>query len=156
MNEPEIVFWSHYIDEKNTPLFAFGHGLSYGTTGLGWGDGSQNNDTLTLDATQANAQVQFVISAENISGMAHSETIQLYTHQRSAKQRVNLVAHALPLCMKARTRPASGGRNSRPRRISNTSRGSPATSRPNLVGGMSFCLRKISISRPMFTICSPF
>jgi hypothetical protein len=27
MNEPESVFWSHYIDEKNTPLYPFGHGL---------------------------------------------------------------------------------------------------------------------------------
>ncbi|MDO8317339.1 MAG: glycoside hydrolase family 3 C-terminal domain-containing protein, partial [Flavobacterium sp.] len=26
MNEPESVFWSHYIDEKNTPLYSFGHG----------------------------------------------------------------------------------------------------------------------------------
>ena len=77
-------YTSKYLDISNSPLFAFGHGLSYGTTGLGWGDGSQNNDTLTLDATQANAQVQFVISAENTGGMAHSETIQLYAHQRSA------------------------------------------------------------------------
>ena len=29
MNEPESVFWSHYIDEKNTPLYPFGYGLSY-------------------------------------------------------------------------------------------------------------------------------
>ncbi|WP_108803104.1 beta-glucosidase BglX [Aquimarina sp. Aq107] len=26
---PNIVFWSHYSDQKNTPLYAFGHGLSY-------------------------------------------------------------------------------------------------------------------------------
>jgi beta-glucosidase len=29
MNEPESVFWSHYTDQKNTPLFPFGFGLSY-------------------------------------------------------------------------------------------------------------------------------
>jgi beta-glucosidase len=23
------VFWSHYIDVKNTPLYPFGYGLSY-------------------------------------------------------------------------------------------------------------------------------
>ncbi|GAL81156.1 beta-glucosidase [Algibacter lectus] len=28
-NEPNSVFWSHYIDESSTPLYAFGHGLSY-------------------------------------------------------------------------------------------------------------------------------
>jgi beta-glucosidase len=29
MDKPESVFWSHYIDEKNTPVYPFGHGLSY-------------------------------------------------------------------------------------------------------------------------------
>ena len=29
MSEPESVFWSHYSDEKNTPLYPFGYGLSY-------------------------------------------------------------------------------------------------------------------------------
>mgnify|MGYP003635351874 CR=1 FL=1 len=28
---PNEVFWSHYIDESNTPLYPFGHGLSYTT-----------------------------------------------------------------------------------------------------------------------------
>jgi beta-glucosidase len=28
MNEPESVFWSHYIDVK-THLYPFGYGLSY-------------------------------------------------------------------------------------------------------------------------------
>lgn len=27
--EPGLVFWSHYGDESNDPLYAFGHGLSY-------------------------------------------------------------------------------------------------------------------------------
>lgn len=27
--EPNIVFWSHYNDIQNTPLYPFGHGLSY-------------------------------------------------------------------------------------------------------------------------------
>ena len=29
MNEPGSVFWSHYTDELNTPLYPFGYGLSY-------------------------------------------------------------------------------------------------------------------------------
>jgi beta-glucosidase len=28
-NREGNVFWSHYIDQKNTPLYPFGHGLSY-------------------------------------------------------------------------------------------------------------------------------
>nr|WP_143144297.1 beta-glucosidase BglX [Flaviramulus basaltis] len=28
-NEPNSVFWSHYTDESNTPLYPFGYGLSY-------------------------------------------------------------------------------------------------------------------------------
>jgi len=27
----EVVFWSHYQDQKNSPLYSFGHGLSYTT-----------------------------------------------------------------------------------------------------------------------------
>ncbi|MCB4798277.1 beta-glucosidase BglX [Neotamlana laminarinivorans] len=30
-NEPNSVFWSHYTDVSNTPLYPFGHGLSYTT-----------------------------------------------------------------------------------------------------------------------------
>lgn len=30
-NADGLVFWSHYTDEKNEPLFPFGHGLSYTT-----------------------------------------------------------------------------------------------------------------------------
>ncbi|SDW38171.1 beta-glucosidase BglX [Flavobacterium degerlachei] len=29
MTEEDSVFWSHYIDEKTTPLYPFGYGLSY-------------------------------------------------------------------------------------------------------------------------------
>ena len=28
---PNLVFWSHYMDESNAPLYPFGHGLSYTT-----------------------------------------------------------------------------------------------------------------------------
>ena len=29
MPAPDLVFWSHYSDEINSPLYPFGHGLSY-------------------------------------------------------------------------------------------------------------------------------
>lgn len=77
-------YTSKYLDIQNTPLFAFGHGLSYGTTALGFAGISTNNDTMVLDATTANAQVQFDVVVLHAGGLSHNETIQLYTHQRSA------------------------------------------------------------------------
>lgn len=77
-------YTSKYLDIQNTPLFAFGHGLSYGRTALGFAGNSANSDTLVLDATTANARVQFDVVVLHTEGLSHSETIQLYTHQRSA------------------------------------------------------------------------
>ncbi|MFM7639093.1 MAG: beta-glucosidase BglX [Bacteroidota bacterium] len=77
-------YTSKYLDIQNTPLFAFGHGLSYGKTALGFGGISVNSDTLVLDARAANAQVEFDVVVLHVGGLSHSETIQLYTHQRSA------------------------------------------------------------------------
>jgi beta-glucosidase len=39
---------------------------------------------LVLDTRTANAQVQFDVVVLHAGGQSHSETIQLYTHQRSA------------------------------------------------------------------------
>ncbi len=77
-------YTSKYLDIQNTPLFAFGHGLSYGTTALGFAGTSTNNDTLVLDTRTTNAQVQFDVVVLHAGGLSHNETIQLYTHQRSA------------------------------------------------------------------------
>jgi beta-glucosidase len=77
-------YTSKYLDIQNTPLFAFGHGLSYGTTALGFAGNSANSDTLVLDTRTANAQVQFDVVVLHAGGLSHNETIQLYTHQRSA------------------------------------------------------------------------
>jgi beta-glucosidase len=77
-------YTSKYLDIQNTPLFGFGHGLSYGTTALGFAGTSTNNDTLVLDTRTTNAQVQFDVVVLHAGGQSHSETIQLYTHQRSA------------------------------------------------------------------------
>jgi beta-glucosidase len=77
-------YTSKYLDIQNTPLFAFGHGLNYGTTALGFAGNSANSDTLVLDTRTTNAQVQFDVVVLHAGGQSHSETIQLYTHQRSA------------------------------------------------------------------------
>jgi beta-glucosidase len=77
-------YTSKYLDIQNTPLFGFGHGLSYGTTALGFAGTSTNSDTLVLDTRTTNAQVQFDVVVLHAGGLSHNETIQLYTHQRSA------------------------------------------------------------------------
>jgi beta-glucosidase len=77
-------YTSKYLDIQNSPLFAFGHGLSYGSTALGFGGNSLSSDTFVLDATAANAQVEFDVVVFHTGGQSHRETIQLYTHQRSA------------------------------------------------------------------------
>jgi beta-glucosidase len=77
-------YTSKYLDIQNTPLFAFGHGLNYGTTALGFAGNSANSDTLVLDTSTTNAEVQFDVVVLHAGGQSHSETIQLYTHQRSA------------------------------------------------------------------------
>jgi len=77
-------YTSKYLDIQNTPLFAFGHGLSYGRTALGFAGVSAKSDTLVLDTRTANAQVEFEVAVLHAGGQSHSETIQLYTHQRSA------------------------------------------------------------------------
>lgn len=77
-------YTSKYLDIQNTPLFAFGHGLSYGRTALGFAGVSAKSDTLVLDTRTANAQVEFEVVVLHAGGQSHSETIQLYTHQRSA------------------------------------------------------------------------
>ncbi len=71
MNEPESVFWSHYIDEENTPLFAFGFGLSYSKF---------QYSNLKLDKTSVsnNEKIKVTITLKNNSDIKGKEVVQLY------------------------------------------------------------------------------
>jgi len=71
MNEPESVFWTHYIDEKNTPQFAFGHGLSYSKF-------EYSNLKLTSTTLKKDTQIEVAITVTNVSKIAGKEVIQLY------------------------------------------------------------------------------
>ncbi|MBE9576770.1 beta-glucosidase BglX [Flavobacterium proteolyticum] len=71
MNEPESVFWSHYIDEKNTPLFAFGHGLSYSKF-------EYSNLMLSSNSLSKNGTIQVSVVLKNNSNVAGKEVVQLY------------------------------------------------------------------------------
>jgi beta-glucosidase len=70
----EIVFWSSYNDEENSPLFPFGYGLSYTTF-------AYNN--LKVDVIE-NRQVNASVRLKNTGKMAGEEVVQLYIRDRAA------------------------------------------------------------------------
>lgn len=71
------VFWSHYSDVEKTPLFAFGHGLSYTTFAY------QN---LNLDkATPSKGEtVKVSVEVTNTGNLEGKEVVQLYIRDISA------------------------------------------------------------------------
>lgn len=71
MNEPESVFWSHYIDEKNAPLFAFGHGLSYSKF-------EYSNLKLSKNSFSGNESIIVQVELKNNSAVEGKEIVQLY------------------------------------------------------------------------------
>ncbi|MGY6648476.1 beta-glucosidase BglX [Wenyingzhuangia sp. IMCC45574] len=63
----DIVFWSHYQDEKNDALYPFGHGLSY--TQFEYGD---------LSVTQKEGSVSVKVHVKNTGERIGKEVVQLY------------------------------------------------------------------------------
>ena len=68
-----IVFWSHYSDESNAPLFPFGHGLSYTVFQYSELTSSQNGNEITVSVT-----------IQNTGNRAGKEVVQLYIRDRVA------------------------------------------------------------------------
>lgn len=71
MTESENVFWSHYIDEKNTPLYPFGHGLSYTTF-------DYSNLNLSSKSFTKNGNIKVDVTIKNSGNVAGKEVVQLY------------------------------------------------------------------------------
>jgi beta-glucosidase len=73
-HEPENQ-WRRYWDEESTPLFPFGHGLSYGS--FSYAD-------LALDQTTIGSGDTLTVSAAvtNSGDRPADEVVQLYIHQR--------------------------------------------------------------------------
>ncbi|MBO1320475.1 beta-glucosidase BglX [Acanthopleuribacter pedis] len=66
-----LVFWSHYTDMDNAPLFPFGFGLSYTT--FSYGDLSLSNKEIAFDGT-----LTVSTTVTNTGKRAGSEVVQLY------------------------------------------------------------------------------
>jgi beta-glucosidase len=71
MNEPESVFWSHYIDEKNTPLYPFGYGLSYSKF-------DYSDLKLSSQSFVKSGKIEVSVSVKNTGKVAGKEVVQLY------------------------------------------------------------------------------
>ncbi len=69
---PDIVFWSHYSDQENTPLYAFGHGLSY--TSFEYG----NFKIDAEDSSVNTPKIKVSIDVTNSGDYDGKEVVQLY------------------------------------------------------------------------------
>jgi beta-glucosidase len=73
---PELVFWSHYIDQTNDPLYPFGYGLSY--SNFEYANISVENDY------GASGVVKVSVDLTNSGTMDGKEVVQLYIHDMHA------------------------------------------------------------------------
>jgi beta-glucosidase len=71
MNGPESVFWSHYTDVANTPLYPFGYGLSYTT--FEYSNLRLNKATMTADEI-----ITVSVDLRNTGTVDGKEVAQLY------------------------------------------------------------------------------
>lgn len=67
---PDLVFWSHYTDQPNTPLYPFGYGLSY--TNFEYGAVMADN-TYDADGT-----IKVSVALSNNGQRQGKEVVQLY------------------------------------------------------------------------------
>ncbi len=72
--EQPTVFWSHYTDESNDPLYPFGFGLSY-----------TSFEYSSLQAKlQADKTIRVQVTVANTGATAGEEVVQLYIHDQAA------------------------------------------------------------------------
>lgn len=71
MNEPESVFWSHYIDQPNTPLYPFGYGLSYTKF-------EYSNLKLSSNSFSKDGKIEVSVEVKNTGKSKGKEVVQLY------------------------------------------------------------------------------
>ncbi len=66
-----MVFWSHYSDEKHTPLYPFGYGLSYSNF-------EYSNLVLNRKSFSENGNIVASVTLKNSSQVAGKEVVQWY------------------------------------------------------------------------------
>lgn len=69
----ESVFWSHYTDVENSPLYPFGFGLSYSKF-------EYSNLRLSSSSLSKNGKITVSIDVKNTSTVNGKEVVQLYIH----------------------------------------------------------------------------
>lgn len=69
------MFFGDYTDSPATPLFAFGHGLSYTTFAY---------EDLTVSGTSTSAPVEVALTLRNTGSQAGDEVVQLYVRDEVA------------------------------------------------------------------------
>lgn len=72
-NSEENVFWSHYTDVENTPLYPFGYGLSYTTF-------EYKNLKVNQPELNKGEPVKVTIEVTNTGNYDGKEVVQLYLH----------------------------------------------------------------------------
>lgn len=70
----DLVFWSHYSDVSNEPLYPFGHGLSYTTF---------EYTNLAIDTSNLKA-IKVSVEVKNTGERAGAEVVQLYLRDQVA------------------------------------------------------------------------
>ncbi|AUP79766.1 beta-glucosidase BglX [Flavivirga eckloniae] len=68
---PDFVFWTHYSDVENTPLYPFGYGLSYTSF-------EYKNLNLNKQSFQINEDVHVSVDITNTGDLKGKEVVQLY------------------------------------------------------------------------------
>ena len=69
------MFWSHYIDQENTPLYPFGYGLSYTKF-------EYNNLTIQGSDFSINDTIKISVELSNIGDYDGKEVAQLYIRDK--------------------------------------------------------------------------
>ncbi len=73
----DMVFWSHYIDAPNTPLYPFGYGLSYTTF-------KYDNLRVSSPSFSKGGHIKVSIDITNTGDLAGEEIVQLYIRDKVA------------------------------------------------------------------------